>query len=236
MRRIGVYSVNDIRHKEGENSIGAEGDIRIVEANMQTIDQLMAQKEPEIYDYHIKAGIPTLNEVRERLALPPVPGGDKPANQLNPGQDAETHDAPTKVEPKPPALPGKSSDESGSGAPVRDLISETLVAIFASVFEGYGRSLAIREAELRRLGVTPHQLADGLAEERVRLRPDLLHEARAGIDTLVKVRPQHQVRSLEVMVLMGAEALDYGHEPRVTAERMIAALMKRPKSLPEAQP
>jgi HK97 family phage portal protein len=41
-RRMGVYSINDILHREGENTIGAPGDTRIVEINMQTLEQLEA--------------------------------------------------------------------------------------------------------------------------------------------------------------------------------------------------
>jgi HK97 family phage portal protein len=39
-RRMGVYSTNDIRRKEGENSIGPEGDVYIVETNMQPLDMV----------------------------------------------------------------------------------------------------------------------------------------------------------------------------------------------------
>lgn len=37
-----------------------------------------AQRIGQIYEYHINAGIPTLNEVRQSLGLPPVDGGDEP--------------------------------------------------------------------------------------------------------------------------------------------------------------
>lgn len=40
LRRNGVYSVNDWLRSEGMNTIGAEGDVRIVEANMQRLDQV----------------------------------------------------------------------------------------------------------------------------------------------------------------------------------------------------
>ena len=39
-RDMGVYTVNNILEKEGENTIGAEGDIRIVPLNMTPLDQL----------------------------------------------------------------------------------------------------------------------------------------------------------------------------------------------------
>lgn len=43
MRRIGCYSANDILAMEGKNTIGEEGDVRIVEANMQTLEYFANQ-------------------------------------------------------------------------------------------------------------------------------------------------------------------------------------------------
>jgi len=44
-RRIGVYSVNDVLRAEGKNTIGEDGDSRMVEMNMQLLDQLGEQAE-----------------------------------------------------------------------------------------------------------------------------------------------------------------------------------------------
>lgn len=53
-RRVGAYSVNDILRKEGENTIGPAGDIRIVESNMTRLELVgqqpqapAAPKQPE---------------------------------------------------------------------------------------------------------------------------------------------------------------------------------------------
>ena len=50
MRRNGVYSVNEIRRLEDMNPVGDEGDVRIVELNMQPLESLVsdpdAPKEP----------------------------------------------------------------------------------------------------------------------------------------------------------------------------------------------
>lgn len=46
MRSIGVYSVNDILHAEGQNGIGPDGDVRIVGVNMQPIHKLAAEELP----------------------------------------------------------------------------------------------------------------------------------------------------------------------------------------------
>ncbi len=49
MRETGVYSVNEIREKEGDNDIGPDGDIRIVPLNMQTYKQLeLAEERAEV--------------------------------------------------------------------------------------------------------------------------------------------------------------------------------------------
>ena len=41
-RRMGVFSANDILEKEGRNTIGSEGDLRLVEMNMTTYDGIVA--------------------------------------------------------------------------------------------------------------------------------------------------------------------------------------------------
>jgi HK97 family phage portal protein len=41
-RNMGVYTANEIREKEGENTIGPEGDIRIVPMNMTTLERMAA--------------------------------------------------------------------------------------------------------------------------------------------------------------------------------------------------
>lgn len=45
-RRTGIYTINECREMEGKNAIGPEGDVRMVESNMQTLEQLEAGAGP----------------------------------------------------------------------------------------------------------------------------------------------------------------------------------------------
>jgi HK97 family phage portal protein len=47
MRRIGIYSANDIRKLEDQNPIGPEGDVYIVEANMVNLEALQHSSETD---------------------------------------------------------------------------------------------------------------------------------------------------------------------------------------------
>lgn len=46
MREIGAYSVNDILRREGENTIGPEGDIRVMQAQYVPLDRIGAEPAP----------------------------------------------------------------------------------------------------------------------------------------------------------------------------------------------
>lgn len=61
-RRMGVYSANDILKKEGENAIGPEGDVRIVETNMTPLD---------ILEESAEANLEKLRAPPPQPALPP---------------------------------------------------------------------------------------------------------------------------------------------------------------------
>ena len=47
-RRIGVYNVNDIRAREGDNAIGPDGDVRLVETNMTPLNLIEDRAEAEV--------------------------------------------------------------------------------------------------------------------------------------------------------------------------------------------
>ena len=80
LRRNGIINANEWRSDEGMDPIGDEGELYVIESNMSAQAQLADAKQPEIYQYHLAAGIPTVNEVRDRLKLPPTAGGDEPTS------------------------------------------------------------------------------------------------------------------------------------------------------------
>lgn len=76
----GVLSLNETRRYLGFGDVvGADGE------------------RPQIFAYHIEAGVVTVNEVRASLGLPPTPGGDVPTSAQQPGQDARIIDVPKRA-------------------------------------------------------------------------------------------------------------------------------------------
>lgn len=248
-RRIGALSANDILEMEGMNGIGPEGDIRIVESNMQSLDALKAAEAnaklkglPEVYQYHLAAGIPTKNEVRARLGLPPVEGGDEftsivdlnappppaggaPAEGVEPPEEpAQPDDPGAPVEPEEPDEDDDQEEPAAAAAAApRAVLAEAMVVLFAGSLERYGRRLAAREADLVRAGHRASKVEGNLADERERLRPRLLDECREGIALLVRVESANGAG--EDDVIRAADEVDNGVPPRVAAERLVAQLL-----------
>lgn len=73
------------------------------------------KRKGQIYQYHMEQGVVTINEVRESLGLPPVPGGDelikKPAAPA-PTEAAPPGDGTEKPGDKPEEEPGKKPEDS----------------------------------------------------------------------------------------------------------------------------
>jgi len=211
MRRIGVYSANDILHREGENGIGPEGDIRIVESNMQPMKQLGFQKAPEIYQYHIDAGIPTVNEVRERLQLPPIPEGDVPANAIKAAQEQELQDSEQKQLPEKPAqpqLPPPPEEQPKEKPSSNNLLMESVALLLGSTFERYSRRLANRSADLRSRKFKRTDFNANMSEERERQRPLMLEECREVVEILQKAGGK--VEGYDALILSALDNIDTG--------------------------
>lgn len=158
-RRTGVYSINDILHREGENTIGPIGDTRIVEANMQTLDQL-------------EAGV----------FAPKGPGGGDKNGAGSPADDG------TQTGEDPGQGDQQDGGDGIGGAPANSA-RDALVLLFASTLERYHGRLEAREKDLRRGGASESKIRSHMAEERVKLRQWVLGQAQAvmslaGTDTV----------------------------------------------------
>lgn len=231
-RRIGVLSANDIRAMENMNSIGKEGDVRTIESNMQTLDSMVAQTKPEFKPDVLKAGIPTINEVRQQLALPPIAGGDIPANSLlevrqpsaNPLQQAQDPlpegegDLPEGSEQGTPApLPFTGGKPATAKASL--IVGEAVTTLFWSALDRYARRLEHREEDLTRRRVPAAKMTLNLANERIKLRPWLITECSNAIKLVEKLTGQQYVS--EERVLLAADEVDNGEDPREAAERLV---------------
>lgn len=152
-RRMGVYSINDIMHREGENTIGSLGDTRIVESNMQTLEQL---------------------ESGANLRGGPggKPGGDKNGNDpAGDGTETGTGGGDDTT--------GGGDGVGAAPANSTDVANDALVLLFASTLERYESRLEAREADLRRGGASDAKVAQHLASERVKLRSWVVDQSHA---------------------------------------------------------
>jgi len=70
MRNIGVYSVNDILKFEGRDTIGPEGDIRIVNSASTRLED-------------VGANLPDANPADDTNPTPPIPDKNNPDEQIN---------------------------------------------------------------------------------------------------------------------------------------------------------
>ena len=94
MRRIGVYSANDILTAEGKNGIGPEGDVRVIEASLATYEELEARAE---------------KAERDAEAPPPAPFGARPP--MPPGDQGETDTETEDDQGEEPTTPGPAGNE-----------------------------------------------------------------------------------------------------------------------------
>ncbi len=195
-RNAGVYSVNDILRMERKNTIGPEGDVRIVMSNMTTVEGI--QK--------------SVDQIGKTAPGAPGPAGGRGGAG---GQDAG---APASGD----APPG---DQQGpDGGALRDsLARDAFGMVFASVLDRYAKRVANREADLRRRELPDGKIRVHLADLREQLRPWLIEEARSGIDLAAKACPAADP-SIEIRLLQAADAIDNGKDPGAAAEEVVAAI------------
>lgn len=199
-RRIGVLNANDILRKEGQNTIGPEGDIRLVEANMTTLEG-------------IKALVDKTKAEAKNAKNPPPPPVPPPAggDEEDAGGEGESKPPPPKEEPaKPQTNP-------------RQLVQEAVVALWASVFERYQRKLHNRETDLRRKrSRSETEVNAALAELRIEAREGFWDEFKEGFDILGKLGPLPKEEKLRALVIRAADVVDSGKDPTDAAMLLLS--------------
>jgi HK97 family phage portal protein len=241
-RRIGVLSANDILQKEGQNTIGPEGDIRVIEANMTPLRRMGEDsKRPEIFQYHITSGIPTVNEVRERLDLPPRADGDVPTGPATPALPPGAEPPEGPEEGAPPKEGGTGTEgagalgegkatppkEGGSKPKEAHLLDGPLGAalgvLFASSLERYARKASNRERDLRRKqSRSEAHIQAALAEHRAETRVVLQEEMAEGFGILAQTQDIGTEQERAQLVAEVADAVDNGAPPHEAAATMVA--------------
>jgi HK97 family phage portal protein len=118
----GVVTRDEARAEEGLSALpDGVGSVPTVLGDHRPLAQLRDQKKPEIFQYHLAAGIPTVNEVRERLALPPVEGGDAPTSVAPPAQEQPPDPAPQREREEKP------EDDEGEDEDVENIVRAAVV-------------------------------------------------------------------------------------------------------------
>jgi HK97 family phage portal protein len=151
-RRMGVYSINEIREKEGDNHIGPAGDVRIVEINMQTLEQL-------------EAGGPAALLASQNPPAVPAANDDSAETEADAAADS----------------PDGAAEEMAPSAKA-DLVRASIVALFEGAFDRHSRRLKNREADLRRGGASDEKIAGHMVGERERARLGLLDATATSRD------------------------------------------------------
>ncbi len=205
-RRTGVYSVNDILAKKGENTIGPEGDTRMVELAMQPLTALE--------DVGRKASAEA--DKAERDAAEPAPDPAGPGGKKS-GGGGDNEEKTTEPPPSEPlgAAPAKPFSP-------RQALRDATVALVAGALDRYGRRLANREANLRRGGKHDDlEVSVHMAQERSELRPRLVEECVEALAIAAKAQPDLQFGDAEHEVVNAADFVDNSGDARSAAEAFV---------------
>lgn len=171
MRNMGAFSVNDILEKENMNSVGAEGDLRLVMSNYTTYEGIQAMvDQTNLENEQLRKGKPD-----------PTPTLVDPKTPVE-GDDVGFAKALPEVFAAAPALTAGAPE-----VPVRaaEALAGACVALAQGALERYARRLQNRRKDLERTKA-PAQVAVALAEERAKQRPRLVEELREAVGWLAK--------------------------------------------------
>lgn len=234
-RRMGVYSINDVLKLEKQNGIGKEGDGRTIEINMQDVRAVLGGPDLSKPDM-IKAGIPTLNEVREQFDLPPIAGGDIPANSL---LQVRQPSADPLQQPSDPIPAGEgelpAGSEEGTPAPLpftggqpataklHNPLNEAVSLLFASVFDRYLKRMENRTADLRR-HKSEAQVDSTMTAWRLKQRDVVAKECQGTKELIAKVGRSTEIVDIQVMIAM--DAIDNGMASREAADSLTSLVFK----------
>jgi HK97 family phage portal protein len=232
MHNIGVFSANDIREKEGMNTMGPVGDLRFIMSNYTTKEGVQAMvDQTNLENENLRNGAP---DVTPTLKDPANDASDAFGGVANAslagharrliakGQRLLRIAAPEPVvlveEPDPPALttgpPAPTSPPSGPD-PLQGAV-QTLASRSLSI---YGKRASKRREDLEKSGKkTPAQVDAALADLRAQTRPGLLEELAEALAFL----PKACVKNTSVGDFQAAaDAIDTGAEPDAVAAGLL---------------
>ncbi len=203
--RSGVDSRNDVLKRLGRNAIGAEGDVRTVESALIDIRQLATNHDLA------KANV-------EKALNPPEPKAPivPPAGREDQGAGGGAQPAPGGNKNELPP----TGTEVIPARKTKSMLMESVILLFASIYERYERRVKNREADLRKNSkLTAEQRELHISEERIKLRKGIHEEAGDALDVLRRCTGR-EIESFVVVEL--CDYVDAGTEPRAAAERLVS--------------
>lgn len=202
-RNTGVYSANDILRMERKNTLGPEGDVRIVPLNMTTLEGLEASVE-KIKAETERAKLPP--------ALPPAPGENVSGQ---PGQG-------------PAAPPAKEAPPTPKKEGSKAMLSATLVLLFSGTLDRFGRKLENREKDLRRKASrTDAEVNAALVELREESTEDVLAEFKEGFNILRNIGIEVPEDDSNTQVLLAMDSvINKQQDPRGAALGVVSRYLK----------
>lgn len=182
----GILTCNEARHVLGYNDV-EDGDERLIPTEVKTVTQLGAEREsaelkalPEIFAYHLEQGVIKKNEVRERLSLPPIPGGEEfcePVQVKVDENQIELQEEIAEAKPANDAEEDDAEDAEEEAKPMPPKRPPADVARVAIALDRVERRLSARRKDLEKNA--PDSAAKLLGEERARLTTSLVDDVGA---------------------------------------------------------
>lgn len=220
----GLKTRNEARAMLGDNTIGPEGDAFLVPNTVKTAAALAAETRfaalkamPEVYAYHLEQGITTKNEVRARLDLPPVPGGEEFTEPVQVKVDEHSAEIAEEAAGSAPGDANEDEKEGEESDPLKPLMpmppkrrAAADVARVAIALDRFERSLSGRRKAIER--DAPEKADANVAEYRAKLEPGLVAECIALLGD--------NAPGMDMRVKTIADAVLSGEPPHLAAERL----------------
>jgi HK97 family phage portal protein len=236
MHNIGVMSANDIREREGMNTIGSIGDNRYIMSNYTTKEGIQAMvDQTNLENEALAHGAPDATPTLRDPANDPSESFGGVANAslaeharrliargqrllgIAGAQDIVRPKAIVEVLETPALTAGPPAPTSAT--PGQDALAAAVKALAIRSLTAYGRRIAKRREDLEKAGKkTPAQIASVLADLRAQTRPGLLEELQEAWAFL----PKECAKNTSVGdFLAAADAIDTGAEPDVVVTGLL---------------
>jgi len=210
MRNIGVFSANDILEKENMNTLGEEGNLRVLMSNYTTYEGVQAMVD------QTNAENETL---RQGLPDPTAPLKDPPDNGGLGGGVQVSRRLRSGAVLSLVASPLPRAPDTDSPMRAREALFGAVLTLVSGSLERYSKRLQNRAADLHRGKKSQSQINTMLADERSKIRPKLIEELlEVFTPALLK---QCAYSPSEQDFVSAADSVDNGMDPVSVAASLV---------------